>query len=97
MSLLVVDPGFTNLVLMVGDTKEADVKIIKKDAASSWDRTTADCIIVKDGHKVLLGDSSVDTPSKGSLEDKGSEWWNASLPTIVSAATADNTGRPAQS
>lgn len=68
--------GFTKVHLKAGKMQHANVTISKKYAASFWDEDRDAWIMEEDKYDVLVGDSSANTPLKGSFQVKKTSWWN---------------------
>ncbi|OCK81111.1 glycoside hydrolase family 3 protein [Lepidopterella palustris CBS 459.81] len=67
--------GFTKVVLKTGQSKELSVKMSLKYATSWWDEEMDMWITEKDTYRVLVGDSSANTPLEGSFEVDKTSWW----------------------
>lgn len=68
--------GFTKVYLKAGKMDHVNVNISKKYAASFWDEDRDAWIMEADKYDVLVGDSSANTPLKGSFQVKRTSWWN---------------------
>ena len=68
--------GFTKVHLKAGKMEHVNVIISKKYAASFWDEDRDAWIMEEDKYDVLVGDSSANTPLKGSFQVKKTSWWN---------------------
>lgn len=68
--------GFTKVQLKAGKMDHANVSISKKYAASFWDEDRDAWIMEEGKYDVLVGDSSANTPLKGSFQVKKTSWWN---------------------
>lgn len=67
--------GFAKVQLKPGEAKQATVEVPKKYAASFWDELKDAWIMEEDEYDVLVGDSSANTPLKGSFEVGKTSWW----------------------
>lgn len=67
--------GFAKVLLKPGETKQVQVDLPKKYAASFWDELKDAWVMEADEYDVLVGDSSASTPLKASFKVEKTAWW----------------------
>lgn len=67
--------AFQKLFLEPGETRAADMKMSKKEAASFWDESRNSWVMEKGSYDILVGDSSASTPFLAQFDVGQSSWW----------------------
>jgi len=68
--------GFVKSFLHAGEAKYVEVSVEVKYATSFWDEARKAWVSERGTYDVLVGNSSVNTPLKGSFDILKTEWWN---------------------
>lgn len=68
--------GFTKVFVPAGGSAIAQIKIAKKYACSFWDERADAWVQEKGTYRVLVGDSSANTPLSAEFEVSKTSWWN---------------------
>ena len=67
--------GFGKVFVKAGESQTVDMVISKKYATSFWDEARDAWVMEKDVFDVLVGDSSANTPLRGQITVRRTEWW----------------------
>jgi beta-glucosidase len=68
--------GFAKSFVRAGEAKFSEVCVEMKYATSFWDEARRAWISERGMYDVLVGNSSANTPMRGSFEISRTEWWN---------------------